>query len=519
MQEEPTPAGSDNFVVIPAEGQVEQEQQPTPSPEEGFPAPVEQSSPSAGDEIEVELPEGWQLPLNLSLSGATDNPQMVRDRAGDLHVLWRDAIDGFVYATGSEDDWSDPIAPELPFFTRRYFFELEAEDETPLFEPVLAADKAGNIHSFWINSFEGDTTLYHSSVPGGDFTNYDSWSARQPLDDAARKVVWTMDDAGTIHIAYIRPVESSARPSGIYTRRLEQGAEWSDPVLLYASRYLRDVNADEANIQILADGDDLFAVWDDSGREQVYFARSTNGGQNWRAPQEIDRRSLEDDQVAAGPGGITVGSDGETLILSWRGGHEPGRACVQYASVSSDRGQTWSLREYQEGLPGCLIHPRIVATDAGIFLLGTTEQEGIGREVVQTDYLMAWDGERWSDPQVQEPLSSFINPDTFQPVLLSCLQAWAEDKQIRFLGCDEGNGRDVWLIAREMGDIEDWFPQPSVWTGPEEVGSSQVEATDLQLVVDMMDNAHAFWHEEEGADIYYAGWNGHCRKLALSGMA
>ncbi|NCF69474.1 MAG: hypothetical protein GWP61_26270, partial [Chloroflexi bacterium] len=48
MQEEPTPAGSDNFVVIPAEGQVEQEQQPTPSPEEGFPAPVEQSSPSAG---------------------------------------------------------------------------------------------------------------------------------------------------------------------------------------------------------------------------------------------------------------------------------------------------------------------------------------------------------------------------------------------------------------------------------------------------------------------------------------
>ena len=499
-QDEATPTGEE-FIVVPIDGEE--------GVEDAVPITVVQSTATPDADFVQELPEGWQLPVNLSRSGAASEPQMVVDSGDAFHVLWRDAIDGFVYVTGKGDRWSDPAAPELPFATRRYFPDLDLSREMPLFTPVLAADDSGGIHAFWINDFEGSNTLYHSSVRGVDFADFNSWSLREPLDSSASSVSWALDNDGELHLAYIRPAESNTNPSGVYYRRLDGDGGWSDPVLLYESRYFRGVDAGDTNVQIMADDGDLFIVWDDTGREQVYFARSTNGGRDWEAPQEIDRRSREDDEGALGPGQITVGSDGEAVILSWSSGHEPGIRCAQYVAVSRDRGQTWSLREHLDSLPSCLIWPKFVSNDQGMFLLGTTEREAAQRdEFVQTAYLLAWDGSRWSDPQVQEPLTRFTNPDTFQPVQLFCLQGLGTGTQVQFLGCDEGNGEDIWLVAREVSATEDWFPPPSVWVGPENAGSSQVDVADLLMVVDGIGGSHAFWYDGLRSEIYYAGWNG-----------
>ncbi|MFN2123804.1 MAG: sialidase family protein [Candidatus Promineifilaceae bacterium] len=516
LQEDATPTSEDFFVVPPDNAEQSEEppldgeptQPPTPT-EEPIPVVIEQITATPLADLGQVLPEEWRLPLNLSRSGATTNPQMVRDRSGNYHVLWRDALDGYVYTTGREESWTSPIAPELPFTTRRYFPDLDSRQATPSFAPTLAADNAGNIHAFWIDNSGSDDVLYHSSVPAGNFSDLNAWTERQSLDNAARKVAWSAGDGGILHVAYIRPAESARRPSGIYYRRFDPGSGWSNPVLLYSSRYLRGVEADQANVQILADGPDLFVVWDDTLREQIYFTSSADSGRSWQTPQEIDRRSREDSEDAAGPNHITVGQDGETLLLTWRGGHELGQTCSQYVSSSTDFGETWSLRSTLDELSGCLDTAQFITNDQGFFLLGSATQQGANRqEVNRNTYLLAWDGGRWSDPQVQDPLTLFSNPDTFQPVELSCLNGMGDGDAVEFLGCDTGNGQDIWLLAREMGVVDDWFPPPSIWVGPEDAGPSVIKAEDLQLVVDDQGGAHAFWYNSQGSEIYHTIWNG-----------
>ncbi|NJN43962.1 MAG: hypothetical protein HC806_04060 [Anaerolineae bacterium] len=50
----------------------------------------------------------WAMPINLSRSGSTDAPVMVVDQEGIIHVVWRDAFVGQVYAKRVEGEWSIP---------------------------------------------------------------------------------------------------------------------------------------------------------------------------------------------------------------------------------------------------------------------------------------------------------------------------------------------------------------------------------------------------------------------------
>ncbi len=493
-QNDPTP--TEEFNIVPSTGSEEE------SESEGTPTPQ--------DILEEEFPGGWSLPVNLSLSGATSDPQMVRDNVGDFHVLWHDIIDGFVYTTGRGNDWSLPTALELPFFTRRYFPDLDEDDETPIFQPYLIADDGGEIHAFWIDDSDDQQTLYHSRVESDNFDDMDSWSERNSLESQAREIAVSIDKEGRLHLIFIRSGDTSQRPSGIYYRRRSATGVWSNPILLYGSRYLRDVERDEANLQIqAADNESVYIVWDDTRREQIFFTHSANGGTTWHPMKEVDKRSPEDEEEAQGPSQLKVGVDGDLVLLTWRGGHEPGQDCAQYMMISVDSGQNWSLREYVESLPTCLSTAQFVSTSRGLFLLGTTEQAGtLQGEMILTTYLMVWDGSRWSDPQVQEQWTTFTNPDTFQPVHLRCHQAIGDQEQLYTLGCDIGNGRDIWLTSREIGSTEDWFPPPPIWQGPASIGTSSVKVADLQLVPDHERSTHAFWHDDQSKQIYHAAWNG-----------
>ncbi len=486
-------------------------EEPAATPtQETAPVIVYQVTPTVIPELAELLPDNWLRPVNLSRSGATEDPQMVRDSNGTYHVLWRDAIDGFVYTRGNDEAWSAPGAPELPFATRR-FFELDPEDPTPLFSPTLVADKQGRIHAFWIDTASaGGALFYHSSVPAESFSNFDAWTAPVGLDSAGLKMAAAADDAGRLHLVFIRPDESATRPSGVYYRRLETNGTWSTPVLLYSSRYLRAIPAEEANVGItVQSGDDLLVVWDDTGREQVFFARSLDGGTNWDPPQEIDRRAPEDDATAAGPSNLTVGADGGTVLLTWSAGHEPGRECVQYVRSSSDGGASWTVRRLLDAIPGCLASVQFTNSDQGLFLLGTTEQEGQQRGVAdRTAYLMAWNGSSLSDPQTQEVLSVFTNPDTFQPVTLGCHQAVGDGPMMKVVGCDSGLGEDIWFTQREIGDTAAWFPPESVWTGPVPAGSTVTKPLEMTMIADGLGGVHAFWFDGLGPDIFYTGWNG-----------
>lgn len=462
-------------------------------------------------EYETNAVTDWSLPLNLSRSGATTDPQLVIDSAGRYHALWRDAIDGFVYATGDGAAWSGLVVIEAPFVTRRYLPEEQVNAPTPAFTPYLVADAAGNLHAFWVDDSGPEASvLYYSGVPAGQFTTFDAWSPRQPLDNGAVAPSAALDSAGRLHLAYARTVEEGGRAAGIYYQRLDAGGMGTGATLLYSSRYLRSASAADANVQVTASDDGAVTVaWDDAGREQVFVAYSADGGRTWNPPQEIDRRAAEDGADAVGPGAIAMGGAATTRIVTWRAGHEPGRLCTQYYRVSSDGGRSWSLpRRLSDALAGCLDSAQFIAADGSLLLLGIIQSESTGGRSDQTAYLLAWDGGRWSEPQTEDLLSGFINPDTNQAVELRCLEAAARGNTISVIGCDRGTGGDVWWTSRIVGSPTAWFPPPSAWLGPERIAATEEAIAGLVAVADASGSTHFLWHLNGGTDIYHTRWDG-----------
>jgi len=465
---------------------------------------------SAQTEPAPAAPTDWQPPVNLSRSGATDDPQVVVDSGGRYHALWRDEIDGFAYAAGDGTNWNPPAVVETPFSTRRFFPDLQPEQPTPRFTPRLAADGSGNIHAFWVDTSDSlISTLYHSRVPAGQFANFDAWSERAALDTGALLPSAALDTNGRLHIAYIRTRESDGRSAGVYAQSLPTGGTWSGPAGIYASRYLRSLTAENANVRVLPANGRVLVAWDDPGREQVFAAVSDSNGRAWGPAQEIDRRAPEDSPSASGPRGIAIGADAATLVATWRAGHEPGRTCTQYFRVSTDGGATWSLPErLSDALPDCFATTQFLTSPAGLLLLGTIQTEISRDQIDQTASLLAWDGARWSNPQTQAALSGFTNAETNQPVALRCLQAIARGEELGVVGCDQGTGGDIWWTRRAVGDATSWFPPPSVWQGPDRVATATSLMTNLQVVADEFGSTHAFWTIDGGAEIFHARYDG-----------
>lgn len=493
-----------------------------PAPTVAQPEALAQTEPPAqptGESV-VPLPpptdapvvtDPWLPPANLSRSGATSAPQIAVDNGGRYHVLWQDAIDGFAYSFGDGTIWSPPGVVEAPFSTRRFLAEDEQKLPTPRFNPWIVGDRDGYIHAFWSDSHEeGPPILYHSAAPAGRLADFDAWSPREQIDTGVVQLDAALDNAGNLHVAYIRAQEDGNRQAGIYYNRRDPSGGWSGAVPLYISRYLRAVDRAVGNVQVLTTPEGLVLVgWDDTGREQVGFIRSADGGRSWDAPQEIDRRGLADSQDAVGPGGLALGATPGALALTWRAGHEPGQICTQYFRSSTDGGLTWSISErLNDNLPDCLATAQFFTNEDQLLLLGTTLNDlGQGRSS-QRAYLLAWNGRRWSNPQEQNSLTAFLNEETNQPVDIRCLTGVAAGGQLGVIGCDQGVGIDVWWRQRPIGTLTDWFPPPSVWVGPQQIAGSPAVTDGLQAVADNVGGTHIFWQAENGQQIFHARWDG-----------
>lgn len=471
-------------------------------------------SPAASALPGLQSGDEWSGPLNLSRSGASTNPRLVIDSAGRHHVLWEDKIEGFVYAAGGQDGWSNPQAVETPFFTRRAFFDLQPEAATPRLAPLLVADMNGNIHALWVDDL-GDKAgvLRHSAVPGSSFTQYEAWSAPESLGIGGISPAAAVNATG-LHVAYVHRIETAERPAGIYYRRLPVGGVWSGERLIYASRYLRGLDAEAANVSIAAaETGRIVLAWDDPAREQVFAAFSDDNGANWAATIEIDRRAATDSPTSVGPGDVEVGIGSGSTVITWRTGHQSSQSCAQYFRSLPDGGANWSLSQAIPGLMDCFTTTHIVNSGGTLFLLGAVEPaESVSGGTRPTTYLLAWDGSRWSLPREQEALAGFVNPETNQPVDLRCLDAATLADQLSLVGCDRGVGGDIWWTYRGLGVTADWFPPPAVWQGPAAVAAAAAPVSDLSLAPDSAGRSHLAWIEQGERQIFHAfrdeaGWS------------
>ena len=439
--------------------------------------------------VQAQTDDNWSEPSNLSQSGSASIPLMVVDSDGIFHILWVDEYSGFIYVTGDGIEWSTPAPVVMPF-----------DDSIP----YLLADVEGIIHAFWRDS-EG--ALYYSKVRASAFDNFSAWTTGIRLGEAALDFAVVEDGKGDLHLGYMRPLESDEFPAGIYYRRLKGGTtSWSSPTLIYLSPYLRSIELADSNVDITTsmvdDEVNVYLAWDNRPRERVYLSKSNDGGLTWSSPEEVDKPV--EGSLTPGPSRILVDANDENVLVVWQSNRTES-SCEQYYQFSDDAGNSWSpqLRMF-EGFVTCPNAIQVFQTEDGAILL----QKGV--QII----LQAWDGEMWSDPQPQQALTTFVDPETQRYVEFGCQQGLlTDDNSFYVVGCDREEGQDIWLTQSQLLELDSWFPQEIVWSPVVTVTDDESRLSEPVLVADQEQRMHAFWSRADnnkldspGMAIYYARW-------------
>jgi hypothetical protein len=448
----------------------------------------------------------WAEPLNLSHSGIAENPAFVIDSDGVGHAVWQDDLGYYVYTRLDGNQWSLPettslnllFGPSLPGETR--------DTQSAIYtgpNPSFIAGPGQFIYAFWISP-EGE--LLTSKVRNPDFEHVTAWQPGRPITAQAASFSVAGDARGVLHLAYVRTVSDAASPAGIYyTRSSDSGVNWSSPVLLYESSYLRRLGEGEANVSLAIAGPEdaqrVYVAWDNRPRKQAFLAQSADGGRSWEQPKLV--AGPEPDSGSAGPFNIQVGADQNSLVLVWQSG-QPGGACSQIYQSSRDSGATWSQPQLMiEGLLGCAQANEFVtglagSSEAPLYFL--TETKG------QVS-LSAWNGLEWSQPQAQPTLSGFEEPEIYTGVDYGCHRASLLAERLYIIGCDQGGGGDVWVTSLDLRSNTSWFSAP-VWSQLSPIVSESLEIEAVELAATDDGSMHAFITQHQAPAIYYTYWDG-----------
>lgn len=417
--------------------------------------------------------DNWSTPVNLSNSGGTTSPIIVTDGNQLIHVFWKDVLGGMLYSHWDGTSWIEPVSVSFPFSD---------------FDPKLVADGNGYVHAIWTN-LRGE--LVYSRARSASVGTTTGWSSDKVLAESAISADLTVDNQGGLHLIYVRTLNNTLGSSGVYYRRsTDSGGRWFNAIQLYSSAQIRTLNAEAANVHIRTtetqDGVLVYAVWDNRPLKRIYLSKSFDTGVTWSETQEVE--GPETSLGASFPYDINLILKGDKVLLIWKSG-QPGLSCVQFNQLSNNRGETWSERQpLFPDLSGCPIEEFVLQYSSDFTLLFSI--------VSDQAYLAAWDGENWSQPQVQRTLSGFTNPVTFDTVKLGCRQpAITQNGDLYVSGCDEGQGGDIWVTWYSVGSLDVWFPPPPIWSGPHEVLSDDLLFNNLASNSDQQGNIHLVYNQ------------------------
>ncbi len=448
--------------------------------------------------------QDWTPPVNISKTGGATDPVIVVDTKGVKQAIWVDSYNGYMFAKEDANGWTTPARVSFPFSP----IVNPRSTAAPVYPvPKLIADPNGRIHAFWIDD---KNVLYHSSVSEAAFGMGAGWSSKRALTDSAIAFDVSMDADGTVHLAYIHNIDSYNAAAGVYYRALTRSFYWGNPVSLVSSPYFRSISADTANINITTaitqDTRDVYVAWDNQLRNRISVIQSTDAGQNWGQPVIVDGPEVSTGPVA--PRDIKIGASGSNAVLVWQV-DQPGSSCTQNYKWSNDAGKSWQgPGRMLTNIQGCADQNQFVVSSNGAIFLMT--------RILGQVYLHAWNGSRWSDPQYQEILSSFIDQETYNLVSLTGQSAiMSADNTINVIGYDTGSGGDIWMTSRQLGSVDGWFSSPNAWSLPTILSTSSGDRFAEGLVADQNGFVHMVWSQNgSGAAgggnsaLMYARWDG-----------
>ncbi len=449
----------------------------------------------------------WVVPLNLSHSGVAVNPQIVIDSDAVVQAVWQDDLANFVYTRLDGDQWSVPKTTDLNRLFRMPA-DRESSDRSQLAtytgpNPLFIAGPGPYVFAFWISP---ENKLFTSKVTNQNFEQVSAWDFGGVVASDVASFAVAVDARGDWHLAYFRTLDAPKYPAGIYyTRSRNSGWNWAVPELLYESPYLRRLGEGEANLSIAtAETEDVqrvYIAWDNRRRKQVLLVQSADGGESWEQPELV--AGPVPDPGLAEPFNIHVGAYKKSVVLVWQSGRPEG-ACTQVYQSSSDVGATWSDPQPMiDGLLGCGQSNEFVTglannAEEPLYFLTETESQ---------IYLSAWNGIQWSEPQEQPALDGFDDPEIFTKVEYGCHRTSLIRERLYIIGCDKGEGGDVWVTSRALESDSSWFMTP-VWSELSPVTSDILEIEAVELVTTDDGLIHAFFSQRQDPVIYYTSWDG-----------
>jgi hypothetical protein len=411
---------------------------------------------------------GWSDPVNLSQSGAGEQPRLVAGTNGEVQVFWWDRFNGLTTAFNNGSAWTAGITAPLQLGTGGM--------------PEFVLDTNGRVHAFWLLNEEG-TDLWHASMPLGDA----NWSVVEKLADSVLKYEALALSDGAVVVAFLRVEQNWESPAGILFQRLEpETFVWNPSVGLDTSVYYRLETLDTAWMYLSSYGENLTVTWRNPHTEDFQITSSSNGGWTWDTRETLESPSRGMDAPRS------FYWDGGRMRI-WQDDGSEGCTVVQQAPEGG----------WQTGLMGLRICPQN----------DTAWQEGgklfwMWGQGSQTIMLVAWDGLAWTQPLGMN--FSFVDPTGSGTRYLQNLRVVQTGGWLYVTGTD-GMG-EVWIIQSELDALQLVEAPRQAWGVVSRLSASGAAADEPAVVVDASGMFHVVWIEAPAGGIfntiYYTQVNG-----------
>lgn len=332
---------------------------------------------------------GWSKPIMLSvdappLPGHAGNPRIVAAADGTVHVFW-DGITSYgpnaypnvvYYTRWSGNSWSKPVD---------IFYGGQQRTELPF----VAIDSQGIMHAVWTGGY-GDRLKY-SHVLVSQAGAARAWSSEVIANGNGISGNLAVDPSGDVFVVY-----SLGDGLELHFMRLShETGLWSPPAAIPGTRDQEGITVAVNAIAVDGNGT-IHVTWTDtigdkmfSGR--AFYARSTDGGQHWSAPLQLD----PDRGQTYGVDTVNIQVVGKNEIhLFWLAD------ALRRHQWSKDGGLTWTQPESFFG--GLFGHNGIDQTfldSAGVLhVVGAGHGPlGIGTDSI---FHTTWTGSGWTAPEL-----------------------------------------------------------------------------------------------------------------------